>query len=114
MTVLIVGGDYVTSFKHLVSTQHDTHIEHWSGRKKGFNKRLLPNKTQLVVVICDYVNHSLANSVKEKASRSGIPLVYCHRSVNELKGKLLNTHQTDEECCCKSFSGSKDQFQRFH
>ena len=114
MTVLIVGGDYVTSFKHLISTQRHARIEHWSGRKKGFNKRSLPNETRLVVVICDYVNHSLANSVKEKASRVGIPLVYCHRSVNELKDKLLNAHQTDEDCCCKSFCGSKDQFRRFH
>ena len=114
MTVLIVGGDYVTSFKHLISTQRHARIEHWSGRKKEFNKRSLPNETRLVVVICDYVNHSLANSVKEKASRSGIPLVYCHRSVNELKDKLLNAHQTDEDCCCKSFCGSKDQFRRLH
>ena len=114
MTVLIVGGDYVTSFKHLISTQRDTRIEHWSGRKKGFNKRSFPNETQLVVVICDYVNHSLANSVKEKASRSGIPLVYCHRSVNELKGKLRNIDQADEDSCCKSFCGSKDQSRKFH
>lgn len=114
MTVLIVGGDYVTSFKHLVSTQHDARVEHWSGRKKGFNKRSFPNETRLVVVICDYVSHSLANSVKEKASRSGIPLVFCHRSINELKGKLLHTQQTDKACWRESFGGSKNQFQRFH
>lgn len=114
MTILIVGGDYVTSFKHLISTQRHARIEHWSGRKKGWNKRSFPNETQLVVVICDYVNHSLANAVKEKASRSGIPLVYCHRSVNELKCKLRNIDQTDEDCCCKNFCGSKDQFQIFH
>ncbi|MDP1559286.1 MAG: DUF2325 domain-containing protein [Nitrosomonas sp.] len=93
MTVLIVGGDYVTSLKHQISTQRHARIEHWSGREtKGFNQRSLPNETRLVVVICDYVSHSLANSVKEKASRSGIPLVFCHRSVNELKHKLLNAH----------------------
>lgn len=114
MTVLIVGGDYVTSLKRLISTQRHERIEHWNGRKKGLNKRSLPNKTQLVVVICDYVNHSLANAVKEKANHSGIPLVYCHRSVNELKDKLLNARETDQACCCKSFCGSKDQFQRLH
>lgn len=113
MTVLIVGGDYVTSFKHFISTQHYARVEHWSGRKKGFNKRQIPNETQLVIVICDFVNHSLANSVKEKANRSGIPLMFCHRSVNELKGKL-NAHQTDEDCCCKSFCEAKDPFQKFH
>lgn len=113
MTVLIVGGDYVASFKHFISAQNYARVEHWSGRKKGFNKRQLPNKTQLIILICDFVNHSLTNAVKEKASRKGIPLVFCHRSVNELKHKL-NTHQTDEDCCCKSFCETKDQFQKFH
>lgn len=51
MTVLIVGGDYVTSFKHLVSTQHGARVEHWSGRKKGFTKRSFPNETELVVLV---------------------------------------------------------------
>ncbi len=92
MTVLIVGGDYVASFKHLFSLQHNARVEHWSGRKKGFNKRSLPNETQLIIVVCDYVNHSLVNSVREKASRCGIPLVYCHRSINELKCKLRQIH----------------------
>jgi hypothetical protein len=110
MTVLIVGGDYVASFKHLVATQQNARIEHWSGRKKGFTKRSLPNKTQLVVIICDYVNHSLANSVKEKANRNGIPLLFCHRSINELKGKL----QDDEACCHEDFDANKDQFYRLH
>ena len=113
MSVLIVGGDYVTSFKHLISTQNYARVEHWNGRKKGFNKRQIPNETQLVIVICDFVNHSLANSVKEKANRDGIPLMFCHRSVNELKDKL-NTHQTDEDCCCRSFCKAKSQFQKFH
>ena len=113
MSVLIVGGDYVASFKHLISTQNYARVEHWNGRKKGFNKRQIPNETQLVIVICDFVNHSLANSVKEKANRDGIPLMFCHRSVNELKDKL-NAHQTDEDCCCSSFCEARSQLQKFH
>lgn len=113
MTVLIVGGDYVASFKHLISAQNHARVEHWSGRKKGFNKRQLPNKTQLIILICDFVNHSLTNAVQEKANRNGIPLVFCHRSVNELKHKL-NAHRIDEDCCCKSFCETRDSLQKFH
>lgn len=113
MSILIVGGDYVTSLKHLISTQNYTRIEHWSGRKKGFNKRQIPNETRLVIVICDFVNHSLASSVKEKANRSGIPLMFCHHSINELKRKM-NKYQTDEDCCCESFCETEDQFKKFH
>ena len=100
MAILIVGGDYITSFKHLVANQHSMQVEHWDGRKKEFNKRSLPNKIRLVVVICDYVSHRLAHSIKEKAKQRGIPLVFCHRSVNELKHKLHDIYQTDREYCC--------------
>lgn len=115
MAILIVGGDYITSFKHLVASQHSMQVEHWDGRKKEFNKRSLPNKIRLVVVICDYVSHRLALSIKEKAKQRGIPLVFCHRSVNELKDKLRDIYRTDHEYCCDRFYDNKnDQFQGFH
>jgi len=115
MAILIVGGDYVTSFKHLVANQHSMQIEHWDGRKKEFNKRSLPNKIRLVVVICDYVSHRLALSIKEKAKQRGIPLVFCHRSVNELKHKLQHIYQTDQDCCWnRVWVNKNDQFQGFH
>ena len=114
MTILIVGGDYVASFKHLLATQHDARIEHWNGRKKGFIKRSFPNETQLIIVVCDFINHSLTNAIKEKASRGGIPLVYCRRSVNELKHKLLDIYQADKNYRCESVNEKKDLSRRFH
>lgn len=101
MTVLIVGGDYVSSFKQLIASKRNVQVEHWNGRKKGYGKRALPNETKLVVLVCDYVSHSLAHAVKEKANRNKIPLLYCHRSVNELKHKLIqNQDLADATGCC--------------
>ncbi|TXI26754.1 MAG: DUF2325 domain-containing protein [Nitrosomonas oligotropha] len=115
MTVLIVGGDYVASFKQLIATQHNARrIEHWSGRAKGFNKRQLPHETQLIIVICDFINHNFANSIKEQANRNGIPLVYCHRSVNELKRKLKDIYPTDKDSCCNSFGEKRNPTHRYH
>lgn len=34
MTVLIVGGDYVTSFKHLILAQCHMRVKHQNGQKK--------------------------------------------------------------------------------
>ncbi|MCW5597987.1 MAG: DUF2325 domain-containing protein [Nitrosomonas sp.] len=100
MNVLIVGGDQVESLKRQVLAQGHTHVEHWSGRKKGFLNRSLPSNTQLIVMVCDYVSHSLAISLKNKASRKGIPLVYCRHSTRELKLKLLNNGKINEVYCC--------------
>ncbi|MDE2388426.1 MAG: DUF2325 domain-containing protein [Betaproteobacteria bacterium] len=114
MTVLIVGGDYITSFKQLIAAQHSTRIEHWSGRAKGFNKRQLPSETQLVIVICDFINHNLANSIKEQANRSGVPLVYCHRSVNELKRKLKDVYSADKNGCGDSCCRHGNRSRKLH
>jgi len=98
MSVLIVGGDYVESLKRQIAAQGYKHIEHWHGRKKGFIKRKLASDTRLIVMVCDYVNHSLANSLKDKANRKGIPLIYCRHAMHELKQKLLD--KDEENACC--------------
>lgn len=104
MSVLIVGGDYVESLKRQVAAQGYTEIEHWNGRKKGFLNRSISGHTRLIVMVCDYVNHSLANTLKSKAQRKGIPLIYCRHSTHELRFKLLDKEETNESCCyCYNF-----------
>lgn len=98
MTVLIVGGDYIASLKQKITAHGYARIEHWNGRKKGFTKRALPGNTKLVVIIYDYVSHSLANSVKNQASRIGIPMIFCRRSMHEIT-TLFNEKDAEESCC---------------
>lgn len=104
MIVLIVGGDQVESLKRQVIAQGYTEVEHWNGRKKGFLKRTFSNHTRLIVMVCDYINHGLAISLRNKASRKGIPLIYCRHSIHELRHKLLNLEEASDGCCpCYSF-----------
>ena len=63
-------------------------IEHWSGRKVGFARRLLPENARLIVLLCDYVNHNLAITLNRRARRSGAALLFCRHSANELRQKL--------------------------
>jgi len=49
MTVLISGGDYVTSFKHLISTRNYARVEDCSGRKNGFIRRQIPSGKRLSI-----------------------------------------------------------------
>ncbi len=103
MSALIVGGDHVESLKRQVIEQGHHNVEHWSGRKKGFLNRSVSSNTRLIIMVCDYVNHSLANSLKNQAQRKGIPLIYCRHSSHELKQKLLNKEEINDCCCCYIF-----------
>jgi hypothetical protein len=88
MTALIVGGDYVDSLKREIVAHGHADVEHWSGRKSGFSRRTLPEHAQLIVVLCDYVNHNLALTLKRQARRSGAALLFCRHSAHELRQKL--------------------------
>jgi len=98
MTVLIVGGDYIASLKQKITAHGYARIEHWNGRKKGFNKRALPGRTELVVIIYDYVSHNLANSVKDQASRIGIPMIFCRHAMHEIDA-IFDEKKAEESCC---------------
>jgi hypothetical protein len=88
MTALIVGGDYVESLKREILAHGHRDVEHWSGRKSGFGRRTVPEHARLIVVLCDFVNHNLAITLKRQARRSGAALLFCRHSANELRRKL--------------------------
>jgi hypothetical protein len=44
--------------------------------------------TQLVILLCDYLCHSLAKKARSDAERLGLPVIYCRRSVGEICEKL--------------------------
>ncbi|HRQ06489.1 MAG TPA: DUF2325 domain-containing protein [Nitrosomonas halophila] len=98
MTVLIVGGDHIASLKQTVRARGYSRIEHWNGRKKGYSRRTLPGNTEMVVILCDCVNHNLVNSVKDQASRTNIKMIFSRRSVHEIN-KLLIEKESDTDCC---------------
>jgi hypothetical protein len=91
MKALIVGADRIETIRQaLVQSERFSETEHWSGRKVGDEKRVIPSGTRLVVVICDRVNHKLLRNVREQARRLQLPLLYAHHSLPEVKEKLAS------------------------
>ena len=88
MTALIVGGDYIKPLEKVIADRGLRRVEHWTGRKKGDMKRTVPADTRVVVLLCDYLCHSLAKKVRGDAERLGLPVIYCRRSVGEFCEKL--------------------------
>ncbi len=88
MTAVIVGGDYIKQIEKVFAGKGVTRVEHWTGRKSGDLRKTLPGDTSLVVLLCDYLNHSLAKKVRDDAERLGLPVIYCRRSLGALCRKL--------------------------
>jgi len=84
MTVLIVGGDRISSIaKYLASNGYDE-INHWNARRNSDTRRFIPQNTKLVVILINYLNHGMAKRVRKDAEQLGLPVLFSKNSASEL------------------------------
>lgn len=100
MSALIVGGDHIESIRKAMADRGMARIEHWNGRKPGDLRKSLPKETELIVVLYDYLSHTMLRKIKTDAAGTGIPVIHCRRSLGQLCRKL------DEMEICEA--GGKD------
>lgn len=86
MAALIVGGDNVESIKDELLAQGIQQITHWTGRKHGDKNNVIPRNIELIVVLVNYVNHSLSSKVKKEAKRLRVPVIYSKNSRHSFMG----------------------------
>jgi len=94
MSVLIIGGDRIEPMKEVLREFGAEEFTHWDGRNVRVNSRKIPDRTDCVVMMTDFLNHNSMNHFKKEAKRMGIPLVCSKRSVGCLKNQC-------EQCLCQ-------------
>lgn len=107
MTALIVGGDYVEPLRREIRARGHARVEHWDGRKAGFAKKAIPGGTRLIVILIDYISHSLLIALKRQADRNNVPLLYCRRSTNDLRRKLGDIGVSEAGSCRHEAAATK-------
>ena len=95
MTVLIVGGDYIAPLRRELLAHGVRRVEHWDGRQPRATRRIIPNRASLVVILYDYVSHSVSNALKQQANKGRIPLLFCRNSTHDLRKKLESMKLSD-------------------
>lgn len=91
MSAVVIGGDSLGGIEKNLYALGVTELIHISGRKG--QQIGLPKATAFVVVLTDYVNHSLAKDIKNIAKTRAIPIVFAKRSWTAIEGKLkILTH----------------------
>jgi len=89
MSVLIVGGDRVNTYKEYLQTQGLGPVLHWNGRKNSDCHRSIPASTRLVVILVDQINHMLAIKLRRTADDLDLPVLFSRRSIGQLD-QLIN------------------------
>lgn len=80
MSILLVGGDRLGGITEKLVKSGFENIDHISGRKNSDKKIKIPEKTDLVLVLVDYVGHNLSEFVKKESKRTGIKVAFSKRS----------------------------------
>lgn len=89
MSILVVGADHLGDIANNLKTMGCSSLTHLRGRKNMQKRNLkIPEGTDLVLVMTDYVDHNIAHSIRERAKSLSIPVVYSKRSWSYLSKKL--------------------------
>lgn len=93
MKVLIVGGDNIRSILYKLQQKGFNDIVHINGRKAGEKKLctlLKVENADLVIILVDYVNHSVVRNTKEKIKNSHAKAIFSKHSWVQLEYLLNN------------------------
>lgn len=88
-SALVVGGDQIDGIRQILTHHGITEINHWSGRKVGDSSRVIPQDTQFIVLITNWISHSITHKVKKNAIKRGIKVIYTPNGAAALHHRLL-------------------------
>ena len=107
-TALIVGGDQIDGIRKVLTSYGMTKINHWSGRKAGDGKKVIPTDTELIVLVTDWINHNFTHKIKQTAARRGVRIIYTTNGPAALRTSLArfqdSANVSAEPACRKTTS----------
>jgi hypothetical protein len=104
-TVLVVGGDHIDGIKEALNQNGIKHINHWAGRKSADSHKVIPQNTRLIVLVTQFVNHSLMYSIKQYAAKRGLKVLYTgSNGASQLKMQLEKLGNVMVDACRKTYN----------
>ena len=76
MSVLVIGGDKINAIRNILNDLGASDVTHWDTRKKtGACKKEIPQNTDCVLMLTDFLNHNVMYKFKNEAKRKNIPYI---------------------------------------
>lgn len=82
MSVLVLGGDDITSVKAVLYNFGFDDIVHWDGRRESVNDKSIPQKAECLVMLTNFLNHNTMKKFKAEAKKRGLPIVCAKRGAS--------------------------------
>lgn len=83
--VLVIGGDRIDSIKDFLTQKTgESSVIHWDGRNVRVTDKKIPQDTNHILLITDFLKHNTMYHFKKEAKRKNIPLICSKRSINSI------------------------------
>lgn len=79
MSVLVIGGDRINTISKKLEEKGFDYINHISGRKKNDIKFTISDDLDLVLVLTDYIGHTLSKNIKKKSKDKDVKVLFSNR-----------------------------------
>jgi len=111
MNALLVGADRLGNIPDVLQQFGIRIAAHVSGRDSAHQRRSapLPAGIEMVILFTDFIGHNVMQRFREAASREGVSLVCCRRSVCALQqalGKRIAMDSCDRCGACAERSAT--------
>lgn len=85
MSILMIGGDKVSSITGMLQDYGVDEVIHWDGRNKSsITRKEIPERTDCIVMLTSFLNHNAMKYFKNQAKKKDIPLICAERSVTSV------------------------------
>lgn len=91
MSVLVIGGDEITSIKAVLKNLGCEDITHWDARKESINHKDIPQNIACLVMLTNFLNHNTMKKFRNEAKKKEIPVICTKRSVSCLYCEFMRT-----------------------
>ncbi len=75
MSVLVIGGDKITKLQTLLLSLGATKTNHWDSRRNSTSHKQLPQQTDMIIMMTDFLKHNSMDHFKRQAKKSEIPFI---------------------------------------
>lgn len=76
MSVLVIGGDNISSLRNVLANLGANITAHWDARKKSSApKKKVPQNVDCIIMLTSYLNHNVMHKYKNIAKKQNIPYI---------------------------------------
>ncbi len=104
MSVLVIGGDKISSIELMLMSLGVSSIIHWDARKKASAcKKIIPIEIECVVMLTSFLNHNAMKYFRSEAKKRELPIVCSKNSSSCLYNEYVKVMRESNCFDCQKY-----------